>query len=281
VKRETFFAMSALSAAEMVEHFVIGSGGGVAGKIEDVGHVVAWRERDGAEIENRGDEVDAVEIHSVVLLEIIAERGGAEGAVAFADKEFGRVPTAVAADVGGDELGERFDILVDAPEIFIFGLANGAAEAGSDGIDKDEIGFVEQAIGIVDEFEGRRRRGAGVSGDDAARPEGSHVQPDGRRSGAAVVDEGDGTLAHILDVAAGIGNGENAGGRFAFVVLDEGSGSGGLVGDGLGSDLDGVVGDGGLFFGLGGRLGVRFGFFICLLGLLRFLRCEWFGLTEN
>jgi len=68
------------------------------------------------------------------------------------------------------------------------------------------------------------------------------VQPDGRRSGAAVVDEGDGTLAISFDIAAGVGNGEMPGGGFAFVVLDEGGGSGGLVGDGLGSDLDGVVG---------------------------------------
>ena len=85
------------------------------------------------------------------------------------------------------------------------------------------------------------------------------MEPDGRRSGTAVVDKGEGALAHVLDVAAGVGDGENAGGGFALFIFDERGGSGGLVSDGLAADFDGVVGDGGFFFGRG-RLRGGFGF---------------------
>src|SRR6202043_1572735 len=101
------------------------------------------RERDGAEVEHGRDEVDAVEVHAVVRLQVIAESGGAEGAVAFADEEFGRVPATVAVDIERDELREGFYILVDAPKLFVLCFADGAAVAGAYRVDEDHIGFVE------------------------------------------------------------------------------------------------------------------------------------------
>ncbi len=101
----------------------------------------------------------------------------------------------------------------------------------------------------------------GVVGiDDAARTEGAHVQPDGGGAGAAVVDEGDGALAEILHVAAGVGGGINQRGGFAFVVFQERGRGGGFVGDGLTVDVDGVVGGPGFFLG---RIGLG-GFGVCL-----------------
>src|SRR5882762_6109968 len=126
-------------------------------------------ERDGAEVEDVGDEDDAVEVHAVVFLEVVAEGGGAEGAIAFADEEFGRVPAAVTADVQGDELCEGLYVLIDAPEVFVLRFADGVAEAGADGIDKDHIGLVEKGAGIVLQLVWRRRSGFGVGGEDAAR----------------------------------------------------------------------------------------------------------------
>src|SRR5882757_1320975 len=131
-------------------------------------------EGDGAEIEDVGDEDDAVEVHAVVFLEVVAERGGAESAVAFANQEFGGVPAAVAADVKGDELGKGFYVLVYAPKVFVLRFADGVAEAGADWIDKDHIGLVEKGAGIVLEFIRRRRSGFGVGGEHAARSEGAH-----------------------------------------------------------------------------------------------------------
>src|SRR5882724_67877 len=106
-------------------------------------------EGDGAEVEDVGDEDDAVEVHAVMILQVVAERGGAESAVAFADEEFGGVPAAVAADVQGDELGEGLYVLIDAPEVLVLRFADGVAEAGADGIDEDHIGLVEQRAGVV------------------------------------------------------------------------------------------------------------------------------------
>src|SRR5258705_5591574 len=106
-------------------------------------------EGDGPEIEDVGDEDDAVEVHAVMFLQVIAERGGAEGAVAFADEEFGRVPAAIAADVQSDELCEGFYVLVDPPEVFVLRFADGVAEAGADGIDENHVGLVEECAGIV------------------------------------------------------------------------------------------------------------------------------------
>ncbi len=104
------------------QDFVIPRDGGVAREIVDEGAVVTGRKGDGGEIEDGGNQDDAVEVNAVALLQIVAERGGAEGAVAFADQEFRRVPAVVAAEIGDDELREGFDVFVDTVEIFFRAL---------------------------------------------------------------------------------------------------------------------------------------------------------------
>src|SRR6266851_8592626 len=108
----------------------------------------------GAEIQDGRNQDDAVEVHAVVLLQIMSERGGAESAVAFADQEFRGIPAIVAADVESDELRERFNILIDAPKILVLRFADSVAEAGADGIEEDHVGLVEQRAGIVGELIG-------------------------------------------------------------------------------------------------------------------------------
>jgi len=100
-------------------------------------------------------------------LQDVGEDGVAERAITFADEKFGRVPAIVAADVGLDKIGEGTRVLVNAPEILVLGFADGVAEAGADGIDEDEVGFVEQAVGIVFELVGSGRSDAGVDSGDA------------------------------------------------------------------------------------------------------------------
>jgi len=102
------------------------------------------------------------------------------------------------------------------------------------------------------------------------------VEPDGRGAGATVIDEGDGAAAEIFYIAADVGDGENGGGGFAFFVLEQSGGSGGLVGNRLAADADGVIGGERFFFGrggVGGRFGVSAGLgFGGLRVFLRFLR---------
>src|SRR5208282_3102701 len=149
----------------------------------------------------------AVEMDSIVLLQVVAENGGAEGAVAFADEEFGRVPTVVAADISDDELRERFGVFVDTVEIFFGGFADGVAVTGAHGVDEDEVGFVEKAFGVVDELVGCGRSAGAVDGPGASRAESAHVQPHGSGAGATVIEKGDGARTEIFYVAAGIGGG--------------------------------------------------------------------------
>src|SRR5712672_4448984 len=167
-------------------------------------------EGDGAEIEDVGDEDDAVEVHAVVFLQVVAEGGGAEGAIAFANQEFGGVPAAVAADVQGDELGEGLYVLVYAPKVFVLRFADGVAESGANWIDENHVGPVEKGAGIVLKFVGRRRSGFGVGGEYAAGSEGAHVQPNGSGAGAAIVNEGD-RARGIFTIGAEVGSGIDKG----------------------------------------------------------------------
>src|SRR5258707_1975531 len=164
-------------------------------------------EGNGAEVEHGRDEVDAVEVHRVMRLEVIAESGGAERAIAFADEEFGRVPTAVAVDIESDELREGFYILVDAPKVLVLCFADGTAEAGAHRVDEDHIGFVEQRALIVLHPVRRRRSVFGVGGEDAARPESAHVQPNRGGAGAAVINEGYRPLRAVFAIGADVRSG--------------------------------------------------------------------------
>jgi len=52
----------------VLQSLVVPGHGGVAWQIIDVGPVVAGREGEAREVEDRGDEDDAVEMHAVVVL---------------------------------------------------------------------------------------------------------------------------------------------------------------------------------------------------------------------
>jgi hypothetical protein len=71
------------------EFLVIPGAGGVAGQELDVGIVVLRREFEGLEIERRGNQDDPVEIKPIAVLEVIRKAGGAGGAIALAQDEFG------------------------------------------------------------------------------------------------------------------------------------------------------------------------------------------------
>src|SRR5690242_1860700 len=121
-------------------------------------------------------------------------------------------------------------------------------------------------MGIVFELVRSGRSDAGVDGGDPLGREGSHVQPDGSRTGAAVINERDGALGKIFDVGTDVGREEEQGFGLVLFVFEEQAADGGLVRNGLTADLDGVVGDGRFFLwrgrgGFGGLFG-RLRFFL-------------------
>ena len=187
--------------------------------------------------------------------EFAAEGGGAGGAVAFADEEFGGGPAGVFGDVEADEFGDGAGVFLEAVEVFVVLGFGGAAVAGADGVDEDEVGFVEEAGFVVDELVGGREGEAGVLEFDAFGAEEAEVEPDGGGTGAAVEGEGEGALGGFGGIGFffGVGNVEDFGGGFAFGVYEsEGTGGGGVV-DFLAVDGDGM---------LGGFRGIGFGFVV-------------------
>ena len=212
-------------------------------QVEDVGHLVARRVGAGGEIEHGRDQDDAVEGNVVIgALELVEDGGAAGGAVAFAAEIFGRVPAAIVVEPQPDELGDRLGVLGHAPIIGRIGVAEGVAEAGADGIDEDDVGDVEQAVGIVDDRIGRTAVVGGVGGDrHPARAEGAHVQPDRARAGTAVEQEGDRPVgvARLAD----IGGREDRGPRGAVLGAQEGLARGRGVGDALAAEGARMVGD--------------------------------------
>ena len=266
------------------EFFVIPGGGGVAGEVEGVGEVVAFTAPDGLEVEDGGDEHDAVEVDAMGVEEFAAEGGGAGGAVAFADEEFGGGPASVFGDVEADEFGDGAGVFFEAVEVFVVLGFGGAAVAGADGVDEDEVGFVEEAGFVVDELVGGREGEAVVLEFDAFGAEEAEVEPDGGGAGAAVEGEGEGALGGFGGIGFffGVGDVEDLGGGFAFGVFEgEGAGGGGVV-DFLAVDGDGVLGgDGGGGFGfvVGGFVfGFFGGFFLgAVRGVFGFLGAEGEG----
>src|SRR5215472_15252011 len=112
----------------------------VGGKIKDVRLVVARTERKRAQVEDTGNQDDAVDRNAAFRSQIFSKRDRAKRAIAFADQEFGRIPAIIAADIGVDEQRERFNVLIDAPKVLVLRFANSMAEARANRIDEDEVG---------------------------------------------------------------------------------------------------------------------------------------------
>ncbi len=208
--------------------------------------VLSWHQQ--AVVENRRLQHHAVD-GDAVLLQILGQCRRPRGAVAFAVEEFGRVPAVVDGDVTLDEIAERTHILVHAPEILVLAGADDTAVAGADRIDENQIRAIEDALVVGHQVIGRRRGRHAVADHHAQRAEGAHVQPDRRRAGPAVVEEGDRSRGHVLLAVAGVGDVKHARHRRALVVADQQGAGGGGVTDVLTVDGDAAVGHDRGFFG--------------------------------
>ena len=193
-------------------------------------HRHEWRHQD-----------QSIEVHAVTALQVMSEAGTPDAAVAFPEHEFRRRPTPVVGDVVADESGHRLDVLIDTPEVLALPFADRSAESGSDRIDHDQVGHVEDAVGIVDASRGRGRRMAAVIHDDPLRAKDAHMQPQRRRSRAAVEREHDRAFGQIFDLVAVIGGIAEPRDGLVVLVLDHPT-NGCRVIDSLTIDPDRVLG---------------------------------------
>ncbi len=144
-------------------------------------------------------EHDSVHGHAELRLQIVGHARTAEASVAFAYEIFARTEAVVLDEPVVDDAREIFDVGRGAVEEllgFVLGDER-AAEAGSDGIDENQIGEVEPGSGIVGE---RGRIGGAVSfiaGSEMLRADGSEVEEDRRCAGAAVDGEGYGAVCAV------------------------------------------------------------------------------------
>ena len=141
---------------------MIPSNGGIRGQIEDIRQVVSGVEFRGLKIQNGRDENDAIQIHAVTLLEIPGKPRGARGAVAFAGEEFRGRPALVARGVEPDEIRDGLHVFFNPVKLLGRFAGNGAAVAGRNGIDENEIAKVEKRRIVVNELVGRRKERARI-----------------------------------------------------------------------------------------------------------------------
>lgn len=130
---------------------MIPGGCGVGGQKEDVGEIVALLEQRGLEVEDRGDENNAVQ-GDTFFDEVACQPCGAGSAVTLSNKEKRRGPALVTCQVEADKLGDGFDVALQVPELLARFVIDGAAEAGSYRVNKDEVGVIQPRFRVVDQW---------------------------------------------------------------------------------------------------------------------------------
>ena len=240
---------------------VIPRGGGHGGQVGDAGDHVVGLGRAARVVEGLRDQHDAVQAEArPAALEPPRHRRRARGAEALAQQVLGRGPPLVLGDPGLDELGHRVGVLVEAPELLVLVLPEGAAPARAHRVHEHEVGGVEQRQRVVLDQVGRGAIVLGIARHrDPPRAHGPHVQPDRGRAGAAVPEKGQGSGGGVLHRVLGVGEREDGRLRLALVVAQVGLAGGGGVGHRLRSEAAGVSGHEGARGrrGGGGRGGSR------------------------
>ena len=139
------------------------------------------------EIEDLGEQDDAVEIDVVLGLQGVDQDRRSRRAVAFPKQVLGR---AVLGEKAHDELAKGVGVGIDAVEGLLLVLAGDPRKTGPRRVDEHQVADVQQAVGVVDERVGSGRSVGIVAGLDASWPKGAHVQPYRRGARTAIVEEG-------------------------------------------------------------------------------------------
>ena len=193
-------------------------------------------------IEHRRHHHDAGRGQALLDLHRARHLGGAEAAIAFAKQVFRRCGAAVVGGIERDHLGDHLGVAAHV-EIGVGGLRlDGAAPAGGERIDEDEIGEGEPGVRIVDEL----RRGAVVAVRaelDNARTGEAEMQIRGRGAGPAVEREGD-RARRAVGALRDIGGVEHRADFLAGLVVERKRSGGRGVGErALVGQRDGFFGD--------------------------------------
>ena len=177
---------------------------------------------------------------ALVLAQRACRLDSAEAAVALAEQIFRRRSAVVVVDVKRDRFRHGVGIAADAPEVLgVIGLG-GAAPAGADRIDEDEVGEGEPGVGIVVQLGVRRVASAGAEIEDAGAGE-AEMQEGGGRAGAAVEHEGQRAIGAA--VFPDIGGVEDLGTLFARLVKEGERAGGRRIGEPAVPGIDRMLGD--------------------------------------
>ena len=171
-------------------------------------------------------------------------RAGAQRAIAFAQQEFRAVPAIELGHPAHDAAGEGIGIAIHAINLARRLAFQHARPAGAGGVDEHHIGHVQQAVGVGTGLEILRGHAFRLVGLHPHRAEAAHVQPDGGRTGAAIVKEGDGPVAGAISGVAGV---KQADDRLAGIIAHRQRAGLRGIGDGLALDGHAALGSGQLF----------------------------------
>ena len=168
------------------EFFVVVRGGRHGGQEEDEGEVIAGAGAERAEIGKPRHEHEAVGEKAVLMLEIGGEPGHARDAVALAEEVLRRAPALLARGEEAHEFADRGDVLVEPEELLGLLAFGRAAQAGGHGVHEDEVGGVEDRVGVVHHAQHGARREAVGREIEPPRTESAEVQPHRRCARPAV-----------------------------------------------------------------------------------------------
>ncbi len=128
-----------------------------------------------------------------------------------------------------DKIRHSFDICINPPELLTLGITNRAAIAGTNRVNHDQVGAVQDTELIGNTFE-RRAGEPGIFRGHDNRAKYTHMQPDRRGPRTAVIGEHDRAIGEICDALfqiSGITKGskgvtiiifENGGARYCFIA---------------------------------------------------------------
>lgn len=167
------------------------SRGGQRGQKDNKRKVIARAGAQGAEIGEARHEHEPLREKAVLLLEIRRKPGHARDAVALAEEILRRAPALLARGEKPHEFADRRDVLVEPEKLLRLLAFRRAAQTGGHRVHEDEIGGVEDGIGIVHHAQHSARREAVGRKVQPPRTEPAEMQPHRRSAGAAIEAEGD------------------------------------------------------------------------------------------
>src|SRR6185437_3871042 len=129
----------------------------------------------GLEVEPDGEQGNAVD-GDIAVDQMVGQRRGACGAVAFAKEKQRRAPALIAREVETDKAIESVSVTIDVIQL-LGKVRTNAAVAGAGSVNEDEIRAVKNGSGIINHGVWRSGHSAVAFQLDLSGTERAHVQP--------------------------------------------------------------------------------------------------------